>query len=545
MPRISLGLDSSTQGLAAVAVDIESRRVLWEHALDYRADPRLDRFGLGDDYILPSSEPGEANQPVELYFASLDALFEDLARGFPAEGLDPADIVVVNVSGQQHGHVLLNGQAGELFAATGSGSRPAAGLAENLRQSLAVPFARIWRTSCTQEEADHVRRAVGGKQALIGLSGSDAPLRFSAFGIRRTALRHPAEYSDTALIHQISSLLPAALSGRANVPLDWGNACGSSLMDYNRRRWSDELIAATAEGLPGGAAALRSKLPPLGSALDVAGTIAGYFVGRYGLSPRCLIGVGSGDNPQTRVTVDGSLLSLGSSFVIMVETGGGAAFDNRGWANAMYDGLDRPFGFGCRTNGALRWDNVRAEHGFAKGDYAAAEAALGSTPPGNRGRLFLWQKEPESFPVSGILPPTRLGYDSPDFASDYAGIVESGLAAVYLHSRRFTAQGRKLYVTGGPSKSAQVLRRVAAIWRREVVPVEQGGAALGAAVSGACAWRLRREDEFDIAGYAASFTGKRAAVRPAREDMEACHGAGGMLERYDGAEEMLLDIEPE
>jgi len=312
-------------------------------------------------------------------------------------------------------------------------------------------------------------------------------------------------------------------------------------MDYRARAWSQELLAAVADGLPGGADGLRGRLPGLGSALDLAGPLARHFTDRWGLHPACLVGVGSGDNPQSKVLIQGSLLSLGSSFVIMVETDG-VTFDSRGQANAMYDGLDRPFCFGCRTNGALRWDGVRAEHGIPKKDYARAEALLESAPAGNAGRLFLWQDEAESFPVSPRLKPLRLGYDRPDPAADYAGIVESSLAAVYLHSRHFTTPGERLYVTGGPSRSNEVLRRVAAVWRREAVPVEQGGAALGAAVSGACALLKSEGAQFDPGSYAASFLGQRQAVVPRREDMAAYHGPGGLVERYAAAEARWLGV---
>lgn len=540
MRRLSLGIDSSTQGLAAVAVDLDSRETVWEHALDYRAGSRLAGFGLTGDYILPPGEPGEANQPAALYFASLEAMFDDLAEGFRARGLDPRSIRVINVSGQQHGFVLLNGRAESLFGALAAGIVETP-LASYLAEALAAPYARIWRTACTAEEAAFVREKSGGKQRIIELSGSDAPLRFSAFGIRRTALRQPEVYARTALIHQISSLLPAVLSGNVHVPLDWGNACGTSLMDYRERRWSDKLASSVADGLPGEASGLLDRLPALGSALSLAGPLARHFVERWGLARDCMVGAGSGDNPQSKVLVQGSLLSLGSSFVIMVETDG-ATFDSRGYANAMYDGLDRPFSFGCRTNGALRWDGVRALHGIEKKDYARAEALLADTPCGNQGRLFLWQAENESFPVSGKIEPQRLGYVSPGPAADYAGIVESSLAAVYTHSRHFTTPGDRLFVTGGPSRSREVLRRVAALWRREAVPVDQGGAALGAAVSGACALLKSQGAELDAGAYAAGFLGRREPVSPRPEDIAAYHGPGGLLARYAEAEKRVLGL---
>ena len=539
MARLALGIDSSTQSITAVAVEIDSRQKVFEKSIDYLADQSLKSYGIGPDYLLPPAGPGEAKQPAQMFFASLDALFGALAAEFPGLGLACGDIVAINVSGQQHGHVLLEARAGELFASLRQSPVPGPSLAGILGEGLALPFARIWRTSNTAAEAESVRRAVGGKEALIRLTGSDAPLRFSAFGIRRTALEHPEQYAKTVLIHQISSLIPAALTGRLDIPLDWGNACGTSLMDYRARSWSPELAEAVAGDLPGGATELLKKLPRLASGRVIAGKIARYFVERYGFSPECLVGIGSGDNPQTKALTEGSLLSLGTSFVIMVETDG-ATFDLSGSTNAMYDSLDRPFTFGCRTNGALRWDEVRAWHGLAKGDYAPAELALGENPPGNLGKLLLWQSEAESFPVSKAFAPVRIGYDSGDLAADYAGIIESTLAAVYINARHHLGPGGLLYVSGGASKSPEIMRRAAAIFNRTLIPVEAGGAALGAAASGAAAWLLAQGEKIIPGKFCASFLEREKPVVPRPEDIEVYHGAGGYLEKYQEAEERIL-----
>ena len=538
MARLALGLDSSTQSLTAVAVDIDSREIVYNKSLDYLADEQLSGFGINSDYILPPQVEGEAKQPVAMFFRSLEAAFGSLAADFPGLGLDVRDIRAINTSGQQHGHALLNRNAQSCFAHLHD-PPSGGGLVCLLEPALAVPFARIWRTANTGQEADLVRQAAGGKEAIVELTGSDAPLRFSAFGIRRTALEHPAEYELTAIIHQISSLVPAVLAGKVKIPLDYGNACGTSLMDYRARNWSGQLIEAVSSGLPGGSGALAEKLPALASGLTILGRIVPYFLERYGLSPDCSVVIGSGDNPQTKVLVQGSLLSLGTSFVIMVETDG-RTFDRRGYANAMYDALDRPFCFGCRTNGALRWDAVRAAHGLARKDYAPGEKALSETLPGNRGKIFLWQAEAESFPVSKAFEPVRIGYEGKDFAADYAGIIESTLGSVYLNSRHFMAPGDLLYVTGGAADSPEILRRAAAIWNRTVVPVEAGGAALGAAVSGGCAWLLGQGEELEPGGWCASFLRQKERVEPGKEDVEAYHGQGGYLERLREEEEKLL-----
>jgi sugar (pentulose or hexulose) kinase len=61
------------------------------------------------------------------------------------------------------------------------------------------------------------------------------------------------------------------------------------------------------------------------------------------------------------------------------------------------------------------------------------------------------------------------------------------------------------YVTGGASKSRGTFRMVPAMWSRPVVEMAEGGAALGAAIAGACAL-LRAEGQPTDAG---AFSGKK------------------------------------
>ncbi|TET37755.1 MAG: xylulose kinase [Planctomycetota bacterium] len=538
--KLALGLDLSTQSISAVVIDIGEKKIVYEKSLNYLSDPRLSGFGINSDYILEPSEPGEALQPASMFLGAIDAILSDIKREFPDHDLKPEDIAVINFSAQQHGHVLLNYKANVHFNKLKKpGASLTGGLADILEGSLSVPFARIWRTANTKAQADFVRNRVGGGENIIRLSGSDAPLRFSGFGIRKTAEDFPEAYSDTGIIHQLNTFAAAVFLGNVAVPLDYGNACGTSLMDYREKEWSDELLEAAADGLPGGSEVLRAKLPALASGKTAAGPVAKYFVEKYGFGPECRTGIGSGDNPQSKVLVEGSLLSLGTSFVIMAQTDG-ETFDFPGNANAMYDAFERPFMFGCRTNGALRWDNVRAGHGFGKDDYSAGEDALKNTPPGNNDRIFLWQEEEESFPKSAPFEPVRIGYDGPDFTADYAGIIESTLASVYLYSRGFTSEGEKLFVTGGPAGSGEILRRIAAIWNREVVPIGNTGAALGAAVSGAYSLLAWGDNEPDMQDFAAGFVERGKPVAPGPADVEAYHGEDGYLAGFLAAYEKLI-----
>jgi xylulokinase len=534
--RLALGLDISTQGIAAVVLDIDSRSKVYEHSLDYCKDVRLNIFGIRkEDYILPPETEGEASQPPELFFASLDAVFSDLKNV-----IDLKDIAVINNSSQQHGHVYLNDQAISLFHRLNEEASVNSDLVTVLKSSLAHQRAPIWMTANTAKEAEFIRNHAGGKERVITLSGSDVPLRFTGVVMRKIARQFPEVYRRTDNIQLISSLVPAILTGNSRVPMDYGNACGTSLMDYGKKGWSGILIKATSEGLPGGATAFRSKLPALVAPDTLVGNIALYFVRKYGLSPSCKITAGSGDNPQSKVLVAGDLLSLGSSLVYMVATDG-KTFDMNGYANAMYDGVGRPFMFGCRTNGAMVWDRLRATYGLKKEEYTPAEEALSKAPLA-QGMVF-WQPRNESLPPSGSIDMVRLGNETPGLGTDYAGIIETTLAAVYQHTKGFTRETPEtLYVTGGARKSREIIRRVAAIWNRPVTPVEEGGAALGAAVAGARALLKTEGETIDTEQYISDGLLKRGPpFQPKTEDVLAFHRRGCYLDRF-AAEEVKLIV---
>ncbi len=543
-PRLALGLDSSTQSLSAVVIDIDTAEKCFEHSLDYRADARLNQFGIGEDYILPPSDEGEAEQPPLMYLASLDAMFADLREA----GVALENIQLINTSGQQHGHVYLNRDADALLAQLASFQNfdeDTRDLQVLLKDAFAYPNALIWMTANTSAQTEAVRDGVGGKAEMINLSGSDAPLRFTGAVVRRVGEQFSECYAATAKIQLISSFIPAVLTGNAEVPIDYGNGCGMSLMNYRTQTWDDALLAATADGLPGGVGALQSKLPALARPDSIVGSLAAYYIEKYGFDGRCAVIAGSGDNPQAKVPVAGDLLSLGTSFVNMVSTDGDT-LDPEGFANAMYDGISRPFMFGCRTNGAMVWDAVRSQYGLAKEEYAPAEAALQSVAPGEF--MAFWQPKTESFPVSGAFELIH-STTQPTLAEDYTGIIETSLAAVYIYSAVFTKQTQApLFVTGGATDSPEIMRRVAGIWNRPTLPVEKGGAALGAAVAGVKALYDANSDteteSFDIEVFSASVLKRGEPIQPHPEDVPAYHGEGKYLQRFREKYEQIMAENP-
>ncbi|MFC1534395.1 FGGY family carbohydrate kinase [Thermodesulfobacteriota bacterium] len=534
--RLSLGIDLSTQSLSAIVLDIDKIETVADISLNYLRDERLNCFGIQEeDYIIPPRIEGEADQPPAMFFAALDSLFDDLRKA-----IDPEAIVVINVSGQQHGHVYLNDKAPERFALLQKDGAEGSDLVFLLEGCLAYDRAPIWMTSNTRDQAAFIRDRIGGKEHMIKISGSDAQLRFTGIVARNIAERFRSTYERTATIQLLSSIIPSILTANPYAPTDYGNGCGMALMNYKRRDWDDRLLSAVSDGLPGGFNAFRRKLPSIVSPDTVVGTISRYFVRKYGLSPQCKVVAGSGDNPQSKVMIAGDLLSLGTSIVNMVATDG-MTFDMSGSASAMYDGVGRPFMFGCRTNGALVWDKVRARYGLSREDYANAESALQDTPLGRF--LVFWQPRTESFPVSDKFDLWRASDVSPGLGHDYTGLIESCLAAVYHHSKGFSVETTDtLYVTGGATANPGIMRRIAGIWKCRVIPMEKMGAALGAATSAVSALFKSEGEKFDIDSFTESIVSRGREIRPAQEDIEAFHGPGQYMERFVETEMKLISM---
>ena len=111
-------------------------------------------------------------------------------------------------------------------------------------------------------------------------------------------------------------------------------------------------------------------------------------------------------------------------------------------------------------------------------------------------------------------------------------MIETSLASLYLYSRAFSAKSADpMFATGGPTGSSEIMRRVAAIWNRPIVPIERGGPALGAAVAGASALDGNKKS-FDVDTLSAAVLKRRKPIKPITTDVEAFHGKGAYLKKF-------------
>ena len=504
----ALGIDCSTQGMKAVVVDADENKIKGEVSLNYSKDERLNKYGIDfTEYIVPPREDGEAEQPPMMYIEGIDALMADLKKS----GLDMKKIKVISFSAQQHGHVYLNEKSESKLNYLNEEDSENQDLSNILKDIFSYKLSPIWETSNTEKEAGFIRDFVGGSENMIALSGSNSPKKFTGAMIRRIGIRYPDLYAGTHKMLLTNSFLAAVLTGNVNVPIDFGNGCGMSLMNYKNKIWSNKLVEAVSYDLPGGTEKLKKMLPDICPPDSIVGKVCSYFHKKYEINKDCLIAAGSGDNPQTKVLVEGDLLSIGTSIVIMVSIDDDKKLN--GEALGMYDGIGRPFVFGGRHNGALIWDQLLKNYDIDDKEKNIRSKLLESAVPGKK--IFIWQPHSDEFPVTKQIKKTRINYDEINVENDYSALVDFSLGIVYQYSKNFYKDpSEPIFLTGGASKNIEILKRVASIWNREVIPIGAVGAALGAAISGLVAYNHKNKNRIDKEEIIKKFVERGDAVKP-------------------------------
>jgi xylulokinase len=461
-----LGLDSSTQSLTAIVIDVDGdvRRVVFEESLAF--DQTFPAYGT-DHGVLPDADPAVAVSSPLLWADALDEMMGRLSRS----GLEVGRLAAIAGSAQQHGSVYLNAEANARLAALD----PSQPLARQVRPMLSRPVAPIWMDSSTSAECTEIAAAVGGDAALAQHTGSRAFERFTGPQIRKFFKQDAAAYAATDRIHLVSSFMASLLTGQ-QAPVDPGDGSGMNLMDLGTRGWWPPAIEATAPGL-------ARKLPPVASAWTVAGRLSPYWQARYGL-PAARVIVWSGDNPcsliGTGLVREGRVaVSLGTSdtiFGLMREprvdpTGTGHVF---GAPTGAYMGLT------CFSNGSLARERIRDEFGMT---WQAFSAALRSSPPGNRGGILLPWYEPEITPPVSAAAVHRYGLSAKDAAANVRGVIEGQQMALARHSRWMSVRIDTIYATGGAAANRDILQVMADVFGADVYQlVVANSAALGAAL---------------------------------------------------------------
>lgn len=494
--RTYLGLDSSTQSLSAILIEVDGQRarVVWEHSLNF--DESFPQFGTVHG-VLPGDDPLVKVSSPAMWVEALETMLGLLARS----GIDLSHLRAISGAAQQHGSVYLKADG-----------------------TLSRPVAPIWMDSSTRDECHEITAALGGPHVLARRTGSRAYERFTGPQIRKFYETEPHAYAETARIHLVSSYLASQLIG-VEAPLDPGDASGMNLMDLATQQWWPDAVEATAPGL-------ASRLPRIVPSDTVIGMLAPEWRSRFGL-PEIRVVAWTGDNSSSLVGTglvegDSMVVSLGTSDTVCGLMG-----------HPREEGPRNGHVFGAPTgdfmgitvfkNGSLARERVRDAYGL---DWAGFSNLLRSTPPGNHGRLMFPWFDPEITPDVSVPGVRRLDLLEGDAPGNVRAVVEGQMMAMANHSRWMDVEVRTIHATGGAAANREVLQVMANVFNAEVHQFPVGNSScLGAALR---AWHADAAASGDpvswpdvVRDLASPLAGSRVAPDPS-----AVQTYGALRQRY-------------
>ena len=303
----SLGIDLSTQSLTLSVLNYKSFKNELNISIAFNSLEEINNSSMNKNTLLIDSNiEGKAEQDTNIFLIALDKAFSKLKDKCNISLIDS-----IQISAQQHGHVYLSDNYKKNLEYLKLKESANKSLVEILKNSYSYNGAPIWRTSCAEKQAKELRKAAGGKEKMIQITGSDSPLRFTGAVIKYYFDNNKSLLENTYKIFLLNTFISSILTAKDNIAVDFGNGAGMSLMDYSKKEWNENLLNAVSKDL-------KNKLGNIKSPSSEAGYISTYFIEKFGFNKNCIVGIGSGDNPETKVLYKGDILSLGTSFVYML-----------------------------------------------------------------------------------------------------------------------------------------------------------------------------------------------------------------------------------
>ncbi|MEJ0090860.1 MAG: FGGY family carbohydrate kinase [Limisphaerales bacterium] len=524
MAKLFLGLDSSTQSLSAVIIDLDAHKVVYEKSLNF--DQALPEFKTQNG-VLPNRDPLVKHSPPLLWAAALDLLFAQMKK----DGVALGKILAISGSGQQHGSVYFNEKAADVLA----NLNPKKSLVENLDGVFTRKTSPVWMDSSTAKECAEIRKKLGGIKFTASRTGSDTFERFTGPQIRKFYKTEPKAYDKTTSIALVSSFMASLLAGKI-APIDFGDGAGMNLMDIRRKNWNHDAMKATAPSL-------AKKLPPLAPSGQIIGPASAYFVTKFGLNPEALATVWTGDNPASVLGLGlikpGQVaISLGTSdtFFGTMEK---CQTDESGEGHVFGSPTGGYMTLICFKNGSLAREKIRELYKIS--DWKKFGALVASTPPGNDGGVLLPWFEAEIVPRVNQPGIKRFDLDEANVAANCRAVFEAQMLSMRLHSQWMQVAPEKILATGGASSNPQLLQVLADVMNCHVLRIEVSkSAALGAALSAAHGWLAAtgKNPQWDklVAGFTAPVPGSE--IRP---DKKTVRIYDKLVEKYAACESDALE----
>lgn len=469
MDALFLGFDCGTQSLKTTIIDYQNKKIIYEDSIHYDSDfPHYQtKHGVIHDGLSKST-------PALLFVEALDLAFKRMKR----KGVDLRLILAVGGSAQQHGSVYLTEKGTSVFKSLD----PTKSLKENFESGFSKPLSPVWMDAGTSQECFEIEKAVGGSLFALKETGSSLFERFTGPQIRKFFKEEPESYKKTGLITLISGFMSSILSGSVS-PIDTADGSGMNLMSIEKNAWSKTFLEAAADHL-------LEKLPPLSPSWKVIGEVSPYFTIKYGLNPKALAIIWSGDNPDSLLGLgiaesNVSAISLGTSFTYFghMDT---FRFDEKGEGHVFRSPDGHFMTLNCFKNGALAIEKMSSLYSL---DLKAFEKEVLKAKPGNDGKLLLPFFETEIVPKVLEAGVHRFLLREDDIPGNCRALLEAQMLSMKVHSSWMGKAPTIIYVTGGASKNKVLLQIMADVFNASVVERKvSNSASLGASLRSAYAY---------------------------------------------------------
>jgi len=453
-----LGIDSGTQSTKAIALDLNTGRVVAEARAPHT--------------LIAGLPAGHMEQNPAEWTAALDAVFGEVAAK-----IDRSRVRGIGVSGQQHGFVPLDAK-GEII-------RP----------------AKLWCDTSTVAECALLTKKLGGTKAVIRQTGLPFLPGYTAPKILWLKRHEPANFKRLRHVLLPHDYLNLHLTG--NYFMEYGDASGTALLDVRRRTWSKPALNAIDRNL-------GDWLPALSDSHEAAGTLRPELAVKYGFSPDVVVSAGGGDNMMGaigtgNVTSGVVTASLGTSGTIYAYSKK-PVIDPNGEIAAFCSSTGGWLPLLCTMNLTLVTEQFRTLFGW---DHAALDRAVASAPAGSDGLTLVPYLDGERTP--NVPHGTGVLYGLNRRTLTQGHLARAGMEGVTFGLnyglRRLATLGvkpKEIRLTGGGAKSASWRQLMADIFGVPVVAmVEDEGAALGGALQAAWCAGLRAGDKTNLTTLAA------------------------------------------
>lgn len=462
MRTLLLGIDSGTQSTKVLVVDARDGKVAASAAQEYDL--------IGD---LP---PGAKEQHPHTWREATASAIRRALRQAKASG---SEVKAIGVSGQQHGFVPLD-KSGEVIRA-----------------------AKLWCDTTTAAECQEIMEEVGGLKRTIALMGNAVLPGFTASKILWLKKHEPKNYQRLATVMLPHDYLNFWLTGDRT--MEYGDASGTALMDVRKRAWCKPILNAIDSEL-------ASKLPPLISSDQPAGTLQASAARQLDLSPGTLVSAGGGDNMMGAIGTGNTrpgviTASFGTSGTIYA-CAQKPVVDPKGEIAAFCDSTNRWLPLLCTMNVTVATEMVREDFGWSHERFALE---AGRIPAGSNGLLLLPYFEGERTPNvpdgTGVwFGVNQKTFEAGHFARAAMEGVTLGMNYGLMRLSKLGVKPAQIRATGGGARSKVWRQIMADVFNAEVVTLKVGeGAAYGAALQALWCWRRQQGEKLSISDLTDQF----------------------------------------